>query len=72
MRGRVEDFAKFHEAANCVSRMVLTAAEKLVEAVSNGRFVSGHDFSRADRVTKSCWALAPAVLVFSYLQFRSG
>jgi hypothetical protein len=34
--------------------------------------VSGHDFSRAERVTKSRWALAPAVFVSSYLQFRSG
>jgi hypothetical protein len=29
-------------------------------------------FSRAGRATKSCWALASAVFVFSYLQFRSG
>jgi hypothetical protein len=34
--------------------------------------VSGHDFSRAGRAIKSSWALAPPVLVFSYLQFRSG
>jgi hypothetical protein len=34
--------------------------------------VSGHDFSRAERATKPCWALAPAIFVFSYLQFRSG
>jgi hypothetical protein len=29
--------------------------------------VSGHDFSRAESATRSYWALAPAVLVFSYL-----
>jgi hypothetical protein len=29
------------------------AAEKLVEAVSKGRFVSGHDFSRAEKGIKS-------------------
>jgi hypothetical protein len=34
--------------------------------------VSGHDFSRAERATKSSWALAPAAFVFSSLQFRSG
>jgi hypothetical protein len=33
--------------------------------------VSGHDFSRAGKATKSHWALAPAI-IFSYLQFRSG
>src|ERR1035438_5169162 len=26
--------------------------------------VSGHDFSRAGRTTKSCWALAPAIFCF--------
>ena len=31
----------------------LEAAEKLVEADSNGRFVSGHDFSRAVNATKN-------------------
>jgi hypothetical protein len=36
------------------------------------RFVSGHDFSRADETARKCRALAPAVFVFSYLQFRSG
>ena len=34
--------------------------------------VSGHDFSRAENATKSCRALAPAVLCFYYLQSRSG
>jgi hypothetical protein len=34
--------------------------------------VSGHDFSRAETAAKLCWALAPAVLVLDYLQFRSG
>jgi hypothetical protein len=31
------------------------------------QIVSGHDFSRAERVTKKCWALAPAFICF--LQF---
>ena len=34
-------------------------AEKLVQAVSNGRIVSGHDFSRAVNAAKSTRALAP-------------
>jgi hypothetical protein len=33
---------------------------------------SGHDFSRAERAKNPCRALAPAVLFFSNLQFRSG
>jgi hypothetical protein len=32
---------------------------------------SGHDFSRAERTTKLCGALAPAAFVFSHLQPRS-
>jgi hypothetical protein len=36
---------------------------RLNEKLRFGRgFVSGHDFSRAESTTKSCWALAPAVL----------
>jgi len=35
-------------------------AEKLVQAVSKGRIVSGHDFSRAVNAAKSTRALAPA------------
>jgi hypothetical protein len=35
------------------------AVEKLVEAASKGRFVSGHDFGRAANAAKSRWALAP-------------
>jgi len=37
----------------------LQAAEKLVDRVSMGRFVSGHDFSRAVNATKQRRALAP-------------
>jgi hypothetical protein len=37
----------------------LQAAEKLVERVSKGCFVSGHDFSRAVCGLKSMRALAP-------------
>jgi hypothetical protein len=33
---------------------------------------SGHDFSRAERSARRCWALAPASFIFIYLQFRSG
>jgi hypothetical protein len=33
---------------------------------------SGHDFSRAERTTKICRALAPAAFIFSDLQLRSG
>src|ERR1039458_1219827 len=40
-------------------RTTRQAAEKLVEAVSKGRFVSGHDFSRAVNATKQERALAP-------------
>jgi hypothetical protein len=39
--------------------MALQAAEKRVEAVSEGRIVSGHDFSRAVNAAKSTRALAP-------------
>jgi hypothetical protein len=37
----------------------LQAAEKLVDRVSMGRFVSGHGFSRAVNATKQRRALAP-------------
>jgi hypothetical protein len=35
------------------------AAEELVDAVSKGRFVSGHDFSRAVNAAKSTRPLGP-------------
>jgi len=34
-------------------------AEKLILAVNRGSFVSGHDFSRADKANRMTWALAP-------------
>ena len=50
------------------------AAAKLVEADSKGRFVSGHDFSRAVNAAKTTWALAPetrhsAQPLINYLHF---
>ena len=41
------------------STLASHTAEKPVECVSKGRFVSGHDFSRAVNATKSTRALAP-------------
>jgi hypothetical protein len=34
--------------------------------------VSGHDFSRAERATEPCRALAPAEFILSHLQLSSG
>jgi hypothetical protein len=48
----------FQEGALCQGT-TLQAAEKLVDRVSMGRFVSGHDFSRAVNATKQRRALAP-------------
>ena len=41
------------------NRWALQVAEKLIERVSTSRFVSGHDFSRAESAAKSTWPLGP-------------
>jgi 16S rRNA (cytosine967-C5)-methyltransferase len=61
--GRTDEALQNAEKTNLGSRlcqgMALQAAEKLVEAISKERFVSGHDFSRAVNAAKSTRALAP-------------
>jgi hypothetical protein len=41
-------------------RRASQAAEKLDPAQTLHRFVTGHDFSRADKANRTNWALAPA------------
>ena len=41
------------------NRWALQVAENLIERVSTSRFVSGHDFSRAESAAKSTWPLGP-------------
>jgi hypothetical protein len=46
------------------------AAEKLDSASCFQGFVSGHDFSRADKANRMSWALAPAKARYAILTHR--
>jgi hypothetical protein len=56
MGGRVGKMSKGHE--------VEQPAEKLVPAEIPNRFLTGHDFSHADRISRLSWALAPAGFIY--------
>jgi hypothetical protein len=53
----------FQKPALCQGT-TLQAAEKPVDRVSKGRFVSGHGFSRAVNAAKSRWPLGPGGMFF--------
>jgi len=55
------------EAIRVLEISAKQAAEERVEAVSKGRIVSGHDFSRAVKAAKSTLALAPEGCISSSL-----
>jgi NodT family efflux transporter outer membrane factor (OMF) lipoprotein len=51
-------------------KRALQAAEKLDLARTLHRFVTGHDFSRADKTNKTTWALAPEGVLSRVLRKR--